>query len=44
MMIQWFIIFTEEEKWSSLTWARISFVVANRIIPYFADGIAYTQM
>ncbi|UTO28658.1 porin [Bartonella harrusi] len=36
--------FTFKEKWSGATRVRLGFAAADRIMPYFAGGIAYTQV
>ncbi|WP_375652651.1 MULTISPECIES: porin [unclassified Bartonella] len=33
-----------KEKWSGATRVRIGFAAVDRILPYFAGGIAYTQL
>ncbi|UTO28657.1 outer membrane protein [Bartonella harrusi] len=37
-------IFTYKEKWSGATRVRVGFAATERIMPYFAGGIAYAQM
>ncbi|UNE54603.1 outer membrane protein [Bartonella machadoae] len=37
-------IFTYKEKWTGSTRVRVGFAATERIMPYFAGGIAYAQM